>query len=399
MTFCLPRRTLGRTPGRTLFGTLTRTFARNLALAALLAPLPARAQSPASPTPPDDNEPTLQAYRLPEGAQLDLDGRLDEAFWREALPISDFRQREPLEGVTPTERTEVRIVWDSERLYIGVLAFDSEPDRVVARTLQRDRILQARFGGPRFEGDDGVALILDPFDDDRNGFIFATNPNGALFDALLTDEGRQVNVDWQGVWEVAGTRTEEGWSAEFSIPFRTLRHPSDGRAWGLNVLRSVARKQEQMLWKAWDREGGGFERVSLAGRLEGLDDLPESRLNVEAKPFVLGAGRAARPDGAPSGASKGSPDLETSATGDFGLDLKSEVVPGMVLDVTLNTDFAQAEVDNQQVNLTRFNRVLSRAARLLSRKRGHLRFRRARLRRPSGLPHVLQSPHRHRARG
>lgn len=317
----------------------------------LVAPQGLRAQTPSD----DSTEPALQALRLPEGAQLDLDGRLDEAFWREALPISDFRQREPLEGVTPTERTEVRIVWDSERLYIGVLAFDSEPDRVVARTLQRDRILQARFGGPRFEGDDGIAVILDPFDDDRNGFIFATNPNGALFDALLTDEGRQVNVDWQGVWQVAGTRTEEGWSAEFSIPFRTLRHPSDGRAWGLNVLRSVARKQEQMLWKAWDREGGGFERVSLAGRLEGLDDLPESRLNVEAKPFVLGAGRAARPDGSSNGSSNGSPDLETSATGDFGLDLKSEVVPGMVLDVTLNTDFAQAEVDNQQVNLTRFN--------------------------------------------
>ena len=320
---------------------------------ALLSPAPATAQTPAqappqTPTQDDSTEPSLQSLRLPEGAQFNLDGRLDEAFWREAMPITDFRQREPLEGVAATERTEVRVAWDAERLYIGVLAFDSEPDRIVARTLQRDRILQARYGGPRFEGDDGVALILDPFDDDRNGFIFATNPNGALFDALLTDEGRQVNVDWQGVWQVAGARTAEGWSAEFSIPFRTLRHPSDGRAWGFNVLRSVARKQEQMLWKSWDREGGGFERVSLAGRLEGLDDLPSSRLNVEAKPFVLGAGRGAQAD-------DGSGNLETSGTGDVGIDLKSEVFPGLVLDVTVNTDFAQAEVDNQQVNLTRFN--------------------------------------------
>ena len=344
----------------------TARAARAVALAAallaapvaLLSPAPATAQTPPeappqtptqAPTQDDSTEPSLQSLRLPEGAQFNLDGRLDEAFWREAMPITDFRQREPLEGVAATERTEVRVVWSADQLYIGVTAFDSEPDRIVARTLQRDRVLRARgFGGVQFEGDDGVAIVLDPFDDDRNGFIFATNANGALFDALLTDEGRQVNVDWQGVWQVAGTRTAEGWSAEFAIPFRTLRHPSDGRAWGFNVLRSVARKQEQMLWKSWDREGGGFERVSLAGRLEGLDDLPPSRLNVEAKPFVLGAGRGAQAD-------DGSGNLETSGTGDVGIDLKSEVFPGLVLDVTVNTDFAQAEVDNQQVNLTRFN--------------------------------------------
>jgi len=294
--------------------------------------------------------PALQSLRLEADDAFSLDGALSEPFWERAMPIDDFKQREPLEGVAATEHTEVRVAWDDDNLYVGVRAFDSDPDAVVARLLQRDQIMNARgFGGLQFQGDDAVAVVLDPFDDDRNGFIFATNPNGALFEALLTDEGGQLNVDWQGVWQVAGTRTPEGWSAEFSIPFRTLRVPSDGRAWGLNVSRFVARKQEQTLWTAWDREGGGFERVSLAGRLEGLDDLPRSRFNVETKPFILGAARGELSETNPA-----SPSLDYSSNGDVGLDLKSEVIPGLVLDLTLNTDFAQAEVDNQQVNLTRF---------------------------------------------
>ena len=347
-----------------LTGPLADVLASPLA-SALVSHLasPLAAQSP-------QVQPTLSSLRLGDTDVFELDGRLSEPFWGRAVPIDDFKQREPLEGVAATERTEVRVAWDDDNLYVGVYAFDSEPDAVVARLLQRDQILNARgFGGLQFQGDDGVAIVLDPFDDDRNGFIFATNPNGALFEALLTDEGGQINVDWQGVWQVAGTRTEDGWSAEFSIPFRTLRVPPDGRDWGLNVTRFVARKQEQALWTSWDREGGGFERVSLAGRLSGLSGLPRSRFNVEAKPFVLGAGRAELVEGVVGdggaggtggavgggGSAAPSSSLDYSGTGDFGLDLKSEVIPGLVLDLTVNTDFAQAEVDNQQVNLTRFN--------------------------------------------
>jgi hypothetical protein len=323
-----------------------------LAAAALVAvPAVAGAQDPDL-----TDEPALRAMELRAGEELRLDGLLDEAFWSRAIPIVDFRQREPLEGVAATERTEVRIVWNDEAMYVGVRALDSNPERVVARVMQRDQVMSGNFGGLSFQGDDGVALVLDPFDDDRNGFVFATNPNGALFDALLTDEGGQVNVDWQAVWEVAGSRTAEGWSAEFAIPWRTLRYPGDGRDWGLNVLRFVGRKQEEALWKSWDREGGGFERISLAGRLQGLDGLPRSRVNVEMKPFVLGGTRGVRTVPPIAGDIELPPgELEYSGELDAGLDLKSEVVPGLVLDLTVNTDFAQVEVDDQQVNLTRFN--------------------------------------------
>lgn len=290
----------------------------------------------------------LGAYRIPAGAEVRLDGVLSEPFWSEAPVLDEFRQREPLEGVDATERTEVRVVYGPDALYVGVTAFDSRPDEVVARIRQRDRLMSGSGFGLSFEGDDAVAIVFDPFLDRRNGVLFATNPNGAQFDALLTDEGDEINSDWRGVWDVAATRTGTGWSAEFAIPWRTLRYPGDSsRGWGFNVTRVIQRENEEVLWRSWEREGGGFERISRAGRLTGLVDLPRPRANVEVKPYALGGLRWTRPDD--GGA------LDDDATGDVGLDLKSEIRPGLVLDLTVNTDFAQVEVDDQQVNLTRFN--------------------------------------------
>ena len=282
-----------------------------------------------------------------DGAVL-LDGLMSEPFWARAHVVSDFRQREPEEGVPATERTEVRIAYDSETLYIGIEAYDSEPDRIVSRLRQRDRVMgRAGFGGVSFEGDDGVAILLDAFHDHRNAVILATNPNGAEYDALITDES-EVNVDWRAVWRVASSRTGRGWSTELAIPWRTLRYPTgvEGRVWGLNVFRVIQRKQEQVLWRSWEREGGGFGRVGRAGHLVGLRGLPRPGLNVEAKPFVL-AGRTQARDGAG--------DLASDNELDIGIDLKSELRPGLVLDVTVNTDFAQVEVDDEQVNLSRFS--------------------------------------------
>jgi hypothetical protein len=252
-----------------------------------------------------------------------LDGVLSEGFWANATPLSQFTQQEPREGQPASEATEVMILFDRENLYVGVKALDSEPDRIVSRILQRDRIMEA--GGfdqrPTFAGDDAVALLFDPFHDRRNAYVFATNANGAAFDALLADEGREFNVDWRGVWEVAGTRTSEGWSAEFRIPLQTLRYPSDSdEPWGFNVHRIIRRKNEKVFWQGWSRDSGGFHRVSLAGNLEGLEGLPAAGRNLEMKPYVLG------------GTSR----------------------PGLILDLTFNTDFAQVEVDDEQVNLTRF---------------------------------------------
>lgn len=293
------------------------------------------------------------AYRIRAGSPdaIRIDGRLTEDVWTRFPALTGFRQREPLEGVAATERTEIRIAYDDEALYIAVMAYDSRPDEIVARILQRDKLLKAdRFGqaGVTAAGDDVVAILLDPFHDHRNGVLFATNPNGAEFEALITDEGGGLNIDWRGVWEVASARTPDGWSAEFAIPWRTLRYPdaAPDEPWGINVLRFIRSKNEETLWRAWEREGGGLHRVSRAGHLAGLTDLPRRRLNVEAKPFLVGGRRQEADAGG---------FIESSSTRSVGIDLKTELRPGLLLDLTVNTDFAQVEVDDAQVNLTRFD--------------------------------------------
>ena len=252
-------------------------------------------------------------------------------------------------GAPATETTEIRILYDDHSLYVGVRALDREPDQVIARILQRDRLMSSDFGGRiQFAGDDGVALLFDPFHDHRNGVIFATNPNGAKFDALITDEGRELNSDWRGVWHVAARRTNDGWSAEFEIPFRTLRYPyaPDAGPWGFNAFRVIRRKNEETLWSSWSRDNEGFHRVSRAGHLEGLADLPHPGLNLEVKPYALSGGTRELDEIG---------DRHTDGRLDAGVDAKYQVLPGLVLDVTVNPDFAQVEVDDEQVNLTRFD--------------------------------------------
>lgn len=318
-----------------------------------MAPVPSAAPVPRPPQSAVDRPlPSLRAHRIAaDGAGgIELDGVLAEPVWTAASAATDLRQQEPDEGEPATEQTEVRVILDGRTLYVGVLARDREPDRIVARTLQRDKLMEMGFDQkPRFTGDDAVAILLDPFHDHRNAMVFATNPNGAEFEALITDEGREFNMDWRAVWEVAAQRIPEGWSAEFAIPLRTLRYPADAgdRPWGFNVYRVIRRKNEDVLWSAWSRDNEGFTRVSRAGHLEGMVNLPRAELNFEVKPFVLsGATREYEQKGEPAA---------TDGRLDAGLDAKYEVRPGLVLDVTLNTDFAQVEVDDEQVNLTRFD--------------------------------------------
>ena len=305
------------------------------------------------PTRGEAQDARLLAHRLSPADEVRLDGLLSETFWANAQVIDDFRQREPAEGLEASERTEVRIVFDDGTLYVGVTAYDSEPDRIVARLLQRDKIIEPVFfgAGLQFAGDDAVAILLDPFDDNRSGVVFATNPNGAEFEALLTDEGGEFNIDWRAVWEVKSARTSEGWSTEFAIPWRTLRYPDgpEDHEWGINVQRTIRRKNEDVLWQSWQREGGGLHRVSRAGSLAGLTDLPRPGLNAEVKPFVLAGQRQEADDFGV---------FERSTPREMGLDLKSELRPGLLLDLTLNTDFAQVEIDDAQVNLTRFSLFL-----------------------------------------
>jgi hypothetical protein len=259
-----------------------------------------------------------------------------------------FRQRDPREGEPATEATEVRVVYDEDALCVGILARDREPEKVIARILERDRVMeQGLDNAARFAGDDVVAFTLDPFHDHRNAFFFATNPNGAEFDALVTDESPTLNVDWRTVWRVAARRTADGWSAEFAIPFRSLRYPAtDGeQVWGFDVERIVRRRNEDTLWSAWSRAEGGLSRVSRAGHLVGLTGLPRRRFNVEVKPFGLGG---ATRTGTEGGATV------SEAEWRLGADLKWEVKPGLVLDATAQPDFSQVEADDQVVNLTRF---------------------------------------------
>lgn len=316
-------------------------FARPLILALTVA-ASLHAQSVASDS-------TMRAVRIAAGARAPvLDGRLDDAVWRSAPATSDLRQREPHEGGAATERTEVRVLYDHETLFIGVHAFDSEPSRIVARILERDRVMQPSFDGlPQFGGDDGIALLLDGFHDHRNAVVLATNPNGAEFDAMLTDEGREFNVDWRGIWKVASTRTSDGWSAEFAIPFRSLRYRPGSAEWGLNVYRMIRRKNEEVLWRGWTRSGGGFARVSQAGHLQGLDSLPTPGKNIELRPYVL--------QGLDRERDEESGQFNDTRRQGIGGELKAQLRPGLVLDATVNTDFAQVEADNVQVNLTRFD--------------------------------------------
>lgn len=281
--------------------------------------------------------------------RIEVDGLLDEPAWAAAPQVSGFRQREPDEGAPATEDTVVRVLYDHDNLYVGILALDREPEKIVARILQRDALM--RQGGDnafQFAGDDAVAIVLDPFRDHRNAFLFATNPNGAEFDALVTDESPVLNVDWRGLWRVAARRTRAGWSAEFAIPFRTLRYPRvDGeRAWGFNVERMTRRKNEDTFWSGWSRATGGICRLSQAGVVEGLAGLPRSPFNVELKPYGLGGfTRPASPD---------EHALPARQEWRAGGDAKWEIRPGLVLDGTVKPDFAQVEADAQVVNLTRF---------------------------------------------
>jgi hypothetical protein len=287
------------------------------------------------------------------GVGFRLDGILDEPAWRLAELITGLRQREPDAGEPASERTELRVLFDGEYLYFGVEAFDAEPDAVIGRTLQRNRIVRSDgFGQPVFGGDDAVAILLDPFHDHRNGVIFATNCMGAKADALLTDEGRELNTDWRGVWDVGGTRTPDGWSAEFAIPFRSLRFPAKGgEPWGINIVRMIRRKNEEVLWGGWTRENGGFHKVSLAGHFHGLTELPRPGMNLELRPYALTGWVTEDTD---EDDDRLGP-LQDRALIDVGLDLKYEVRPGLVLDATLHPDFAQVEADQEQVNLTRFS--------------------------------------------
>ncbi len=264
----------------------------------------------------------------------DIDGVLDEAFWDDIEPITDFKQWVPVDGGEPTERTEVRIAYDRDNLYFGFKLFDSEPDKIIANVLEREGKLPYN---------DRVAIGLDTFNDDRNGYIFGLNPLGTQEDAQFTDEG-SVSWVWESVYHSEGRITDEGWELEVALPFTTLRFPAaDSLTMGLVLYRRIRRKNEDVFWPHIPKRfRAHISQASQYADLVGLTDLRRGR-NLEFKPFAI------------AGAQKLDSEPETDVLRDFGLDVKYSVTSNLTLDLTANTDFAQAEADNAQVNLTRFS--------------------------------------------
>jgi hypothetical protein len=284
--------------------------------------------------------PQLMVYQLGEGEHPVVDGRVDETSWTNTDPFSGFIQQWPEEGQPASERTEIRFLLDRENLYIGIICFDSEPDQIVVSQSRRDADL---------DDTDSIQILLDTFNDGQNAFVFGTNPFGIEFDAQVRGEGQSgqsnrggFNLNWDADWTVRAQTTERGWEAEFAIPLKTLRYnPGQERTWGVNAQRNIRRKNEQAFLSPVPR---GYElmRVSVAGKLNGLA-LP-ARRDLKLLPYVSGAindERTLRTD-------------TVTRTGDVGLDAKWGVRADLTLDLTVNTDFAQVEADEQQVNLTRF---------------------------------------------
>jgi hypothetical protein len=269
-----------------------------------------------------------------------LDGVLDEPAWRAAESVSDFTQLDPAEGEPVTERTVVRLLGTAEALYVGLLAHDSVPAEIGRAQLRRDSDLGT---------DDTFTILLDPQRDRRTGYLFSLNPNGAMYDAEILGSD-DTNDDWDGRWDARARVTPWGWSAEIRLPWETLRYGENGAPWGLNFERFILRKNELALWRGWRRHQGLLFRETQ-GTLVGLDSLPH-RPRAEVRPYMVLARSQAERDFAEDGRSR----ILEAGEGDvrLGGDVKLAVAPTLTLDLTLNSDFAQVEVDRQVVNLTRF---------------------------------------------
>ncbi|MGH8247259.1 MAG: DUF5916 domain-containing protein, partial [Gammaproteobacteria bacterium] len=287
-----------------------------------------------------------RAYKL--AAPPALDGRVDPD-WMAMEPATNFIQQLPIEGQPASERTEVRIGFTKDTLYVGVICFDSEPRAIVSTQGRRDGLL---------EQTDAFQILLDTYNDDQNGYVFATTASGIEYDAQIVHGGQTrltgsptragqgggsgtagaqrggasaFNLNWDGVWRVKAQITERGWEAEFAIPFRTLRFASGmDQTWGINFMRNLRRKNEQSYWSPVPRVFD-LQRVSLAGDLAGLD--AEFRRSLQIVPFIVGG-------------------LQQDFTQDpvlqkykpeVGVDVKYTLTSSLTLDATLNTDFAQVE--------------------------------------------------------
>ena len=308
----------------------TRLAAAGFALAAAAGN--AGAQEPLL-TRAADGAVTVRATRI--DTPIRLDGRLDEEVYRRIPPITDFIQQEPVEGAPVTEKTEAWILFDDENIYVSCRCWDSRPERIVANDMRRD--------SPNVNHHDSFGVQFDPFHDGRGGFFFYVTPVGGVRDATTTDA--RSNIDWNAVWDWKAARFENGWIAELAIPFKSLRYNSaPEQTWGIQLRRMIRSKNERVhltrLSAAWGN--GAWNRMTRAATLVGLET-PPSSLNLEIKPYAIA-----------SLSTDVSREPRRQFDPDVGFDVKYGVTKSLTLDVTYNTDFAQVEADEAQVNLTRF---------------------------------------------
>lgn len=327
-----------------------------MAASLAVSPLAVRAQDNAlpSPIPRDSAGAVRRPPRILFERGLTLDGVLTEPSWAQTDSLSAFTQRDPRQGEAVSERTVVKFIGSPEGLWIGIWAYDREPEAIRRTQLRRD----ADFGA-----DDNVSVMLSPIADKRTAFLFSINPNGALNDAEVLNFESESR-EWDGIWDGRARVTTDGWQAEILIPWQTLRYrPVDSDdaadAWDINVRRYIRRKNESALWAAWKRTEG-IRFLERAGSLTGFKEarqvlengLPR-RAIAELRPYAASTGSlegyAVADDGSLSATSP------AGVKGTAGLDAKLAPTPTLTLDLTANADFAQAEVDRQVVNLTRFS--------------------------------------------
>jgi len=283
----------------------------------------------------------LRAVRVKEAPKVD--GSLSDPVWQSAVPISNFRMVEPQPNQEPTEKTELRILYDEANLYIGILCYDSEPKRIAANTMAHD-IGGAPQGwgyghAPQASSDDLIRVLLDPFQDKRTAYVFFVNPLSARGEGLAYAGSSSLN--WDGIWEAKSRILENGWSAELRIPFKTISFKPGLSVWGINVERTIARKQETIRLSGTNRDSN-FNNPMEAASLEGIEGVEQGR-GITFRPYGLVSAQKTSADAG---------DYDWNLDGGF--DIYKSFTPNLVGVVSYNMDFAETEVDERRINLTRF---------------------------------------------
>jgi len=283
----------------------------------------------------DNGRKHMTGYALKD-TKLNMDGKVDEAFWLHIPGNSGFRMQEPIEGGEPTEKTEIRVAFDDRNIYIAVICYDKDPSGIKAFQKRRDASL---------ETDDRFRWIFDTFMDKRRAYFFEINPLGLRGDGLVTSsQGENLNKDWDGIWKAWTYIGDFGWSAEIKIPFSSLNFDPKSDVWGINFQRTIRRKNEELMWTGYHRNQG-LLRPQNAGILTGLND-PSQGLGLEIVPYgIVRMGKEYDEE---------TDEYVDNESADLGFDINYNITPSLKASFTYNTDFAQTEVDDRQINLTRF---------------------------------------------